>query len=520
MTSASSFLRTLLIYSICLPVAIFLGYMVAEPLTYGTLGSVGFVLFFLTVPLFLRWHHVWLISTWNFGAVLFFIPGRPELWLAMSWISLIISVVQYILNRRLKFLSVPSITRPMLFLAVVVIITAKCTGGIGLQALGGDTYGGKRYLLLLSAIAGYFALTSQPMAPRRAIICVSLFFIGAISSAVGELAPVVGSQFYFIFWLFPLSSTAYASIMNDPVIGHGMMARLSGLASAASGIICAMLARYGIQDMLSLRRISRLALFLAFIALAMLGGFRSVLILIMLTFAVVFYLEGLMRSRLLPMILLAMALGVAVLVPFVDRLPLPMQRSLSFLPFNVDPMARMSAEATTAWRIEMWKHMLPEIPSHLILGKGLGVNPAEADAAALAARGGGGDISEGSALAGDYHSGPLSVVLTFGIFGVIGFVWFLIAALKVLYQNYQFGHPAYRRLNTFLFGYFIAKTIFFFVVFGSLYSDFMTFSGLIGLSISLNGGVAKQVTVPQPKVRLEAFKFRNLPRARKPIGAL
>src|SRR5258707_12730535 len=125
MTSASTFLRSLLIYSICLPLAVFLGYLMATPLDVTTFAAVGLVFFVLTFPLFLRWHHIWLIASWNLGAVLFFLPGRPPPWLAMAAMSLSIAVFQYILNRRLRFLHAPQIARPLLFLAVVVLVTAK-----------------------------------------------------------------------------------------------------------------------------------------------------------------------------------------------------------------------------------------------------------------------------------------------------------------------------------------------------------------------------------------------------------
>jgi len=101
-------------------------------------------------------------------------------------------------------------------------------------------------------------------------------------------------------------------------------------------------------------------------------------------------------------------------------------------------------------------------------------------------------------MAGDYHNGPLSVIVAFGIFGVIAFVWFMVAALRVLYRNYQFGDSAHHRLNTFLLAYFVARALLFMSVFGSLYSELAFFTGLVGLSISLNGGVAKPVVVPQP----------------------
>ena len=81
------------------------------------------------------------------------------------------------------------------------------------------------------------------------------------------------------------------------------------------------------------------------------------------------------------------------------------------------------------------------------------------------------------------------------------------AGIRVVYQNYQFGDPAYHHINTFLFAYFVVKVISFFAVFGSLHSDLPLFLGMLGLSISLNGGVAKPVVVPQPKMVFNRFRF-------------
>jgi hypothetical protein len=94
----------------------------------------------------------------------------------------------------------------------------------------------------------------------------------------------------------------------------------------------------------------------------------------------------------------------------------------------------------------------------------------------------------------------LSVILPFGIFGAIAFVWLLAAGLRVVYENYQFGDPALHHINTFLFAWFVVRTIFFFTVFGSLHSDLHEFLGLLALSISVNGGVAK---VDQPAAAMD-----------------
>ena len=99
-TAALPLLRSLVIYSIC----------VSTPYDLTSFTVVGLVLFFLLIPLLLRWHHAWLIASWNMSVVLFFLPGHPVIWLPLAWISLAISVLQYILNRNRKFLQIAELT--------------------------------------------------------------------------------------------------------------------------------------------------------------------------------------------------------------------------------------------------------------------------------------------------------------------------------------------------------------------------------------------------------------------------
>jgi hypothetical protein len=209
-------------------------------------------------------------------------------------------------------------------------------------------------------------------------------------------------------------------------------------------------------------------------------------------------------------ILLSLVAG-GMLTLFAERLPLGIQRSLSVLPFiRLDPLAEMSAEASTGWRLQIWQDVIPLIPQYLLVGKGYafsGTQQAQMGRASM----------ESTELVGDYHNGPLSVILPFGMFGAIAFVWLLVAGLRVFYHNYRFGDPAYQNINTFLFAYFIAKVIFFLGVFGGLHGDLPVFLGLLGLSISLNGGVAKPAVLPQPE--LASTRFRQLPSARRPVSA-
>jgi hypothetical protein len=116
---------------------------------------------------------------------------------------------------------------------------------------------------------------------------------------------------------------------------------------------------------------------------------------------------------------------------------------------------------------------------------------------------------QGLALAGDYHNGPLSVILPFGIWGAIAFLWFLITGVWALHHNRLYGDPALQTFNTFLLTAFLTKIISFIFIFGALSSDIAGFAGYLGLSISLNGGICRPArtlaaTADGPPARIPA----------------
>ena len=511
MTNAPALFRSLLVYGLCLPLAVFLGYLLATPMDPSTAAAVEILFFVLAIPLLLRWHHAWLIATWNTSAVLFFLPGRPPLWMGLAAVSFAISILQYTLNRKMRFLHAPSVMWPLLFLTAVMLVTARLTGGFGVRMLGGDVYGGKRYFIVLAAVVGYFAIINCRIPPQRAGLYVALFFLGVATMAIGDLAAVLPSYLRFLFVFFPVTSPDAFADQNSVIVQTDLISRLGGLPSLGTAIYCLLLARYGIRGVLDVAKPWRLGVFCCFSLISLWGGFRGALVMLLLTFALLFYLERLYRTwLLLPTIFVLLAAGGGLAL-FAPRLPLPVQRTLSVLPFiNIDPMVRMDANASTGWRLEMWADVIPQIPQYLLVGKGYafsGTEQAQMGRANL----------EATELVGDYHNGPLSVILPFGLFGAIGFVWLLVAAIRVFYHNYRFGDPAYENINAFLFAYFIAKVVFFLAVFGGLHGDLAMFLGLLGLSISLNGGVAKPAVLPQPE--LASTRFRHLPSARRPVSA-
>jgi hypothetical protein len=295
--------------------------------------------------------------------------------------------------------------------------------------------------------------------------------------------------------------------------------RFTGAVAASAVLYAYMMARYGIRGILDMRRPWRVVAFVSFAVLGMFGGFRSMVIGFLGVFLFQFFLEGLHRTRLLPgMILVCAALMVGG-ISFSTKLPLTIQRALAFLPIRVDPMVRDSAESSSTWRLTMWKAVLPQVPQYLLMGKGLAMAQRDYN---FAAQFGEDTIRAdqwGAAMAGDYHNGPLSILIPFGIWGMLAFLWFLAGAFRVLWNNYRYGNPALQVLNTFLLATFTVRVLMYFVIVGGFTSDMVYFVGIVGFSVALNHGIARPVASP---AMTEAVPVRNLatilPRHRPVLG--
>ncbi len=491
MTSSAIIPRKLIIFGIVLPLAAFVGYLLASP-DFSSLALVGLFFGVLTVPLFLRWHHPILVFTWNLSLILAFLPGAPPLWMPAGLISLSLVLLSRILDKELRLLHVPSVSWSLLCLGLVVVFTMKMTGTIGLRSLGGASYGGKKYFFILLAIAGYFALSSRRIPLEKANFYTGAFLLPGLTPVLSSVVYMLGPSVWFLFYLLP-TDAAMGQAMEDMQLNQGAfkIGRIAGFAFGVAALLNFMLARYGVRGILDWSRPWRLLVFVCVIAVSLLGGFRSVLILNGLLFVFQFFLEGMHKTYLCAVLLIAGLPIFAGLVLFAEKLPMSAQRTLSFLPIKVHPAARADAMASTDWRLRMWQVLWPEVPKYFWVGKGYTASATDYYLAAESTRRGLGQDYEVSLIAGDYHSGPLSIMVPFGIFGVLAFVFFLGAGWRVLHLNYCHGHPRLKLINTFLYSCFMVRIIFFVAVFGGVHGDIAVFAGLVGLGISLNGGVAK-----------------------------
>jgi len=493
--------RAHLIMALCLPLAVLLGYFLAEPMESGSMAIIVLVMFVLAVPLMMKWHHPILVLCWNACINPVVLPGQAQIWLPVAAASLLFALLNRAVNPEARFIYVPSIASSLLFVAAVVLITAWATGGIGIRSFGSARYGGRNYALILMAVVGFFAFSSVRIPPEKAGIYVAMFFLAQLTGIIPNIIYILGPAFYPLFSIFPVGG-AVDQARADFAVGPGIF-RINGLVYLGSALFCYVLARYGIRGTLDFSKPQRFLYLAIGAACCAASGFRSSFLYFIMTFCALFYFEGLHKTRLLPLCFGLTLLGAAILLPNAHRLPWVVQRTISFLPARIDPIARESANASSEWRINIWKQAIPEIPNHLFIGKGYSMDPNDLYLSDQSARQGSNPY-EVISVNGDYHNGPLSVIIPFGIFGTIGFIWFLIAAGRFLYQNYRYGDVRLRRINTFFLAFFLTKVVIFLAVFGSLYSDLYSFTGIIGLSVSLNGR-------PEPAAEAELAESEQSP---------
>jgi hypothetical protein len=496
------FSRLFFVYVIAALLALILGYLVSSPDRTTFMVIIG-LLFFFSLPFFLKWHHVLLIVFWNSMFNFAFLPGSPDFWLTLAFLSFGISFLSHIMFQK-RFLRAPELTYPVLFLAAVVVFTGWYRGGIGVRALGGASYGGKNYITAIGAILGYFAFTAERIPIQKGRKMADWFFLSGAANALSSLVYMAGPAFYFLYLVVPTSAAIEQASSEYAVASGSGVERISALASTSIAIFCFLLAHFGIRGLFDMSKPWRFVILCLTVGAGLFAGFRSAMATLVFLFVFQFYFEGLMRTHLMPVVIGLAICGFIPCLFFAQSLPQSVQRAISFLPVNVDFEVGQDAKASTGWRHEMWADVWKDVPKYLIIGKGYSVDPEVIYMANLATHEGAAPAYEGAMVVGNYHNGPLSVLIPFGILGMIGFVWVLIGGYRVLYANLRFGDARLRLINGVLLSYYLAYCISFFFIFGAFNSELNYFLGICGFSVSLNGGVRRRAApkrqpIPAPQ---------------------
>ncbi len=506
MNNPAAAMRMLMTYAVCIPLAIFVGYLLTNPLDYGSLGFLGFVLMVMFSPPLIKFHYEIMLFALGSPIVLFFIVMRPPMGQAMVLVSLTIAIVERTLSRRRRFVNVPSMTWPMFFILAVVILTMELTGGMGFHSFGSSGGGGRKYIVLFVSILTYFAITSRPFPPENRNFYIALYFLAGLPSFIGDIGPYLPSPLNYVNLLIPPSLDASAIHVLGDV--QTTISRFGAVSTTMGVLTSFMLVKWGLRGIFMGNRLWRTVAFIACALLSLVGGYRSTAVGLLLIIGVMFFMEGLHRTRLLGVFLFGFIFMGALLVPLSNKLPMNVQRSLTFLPLNWSAEAIIQAEGSSEWRLRIWRDLWPKVPQYLLLGKGYAMSAEDYQSIGEGVFAGGYaaamDASqEALAISADYHNGPLSALIPFGIWGAIGFLWMMFAGLRVLYRNHKYSEPELRTVNAFFMGTYIVQILTFFFIFGAFQDDVGKFARVIGISIALNGGLlgpkVNPVVIPRIK---------------------
>lgn len=488
MTNPAQAIRALVTYAICIPLAAIVGWMLCNPLDFGTLGFFGLIALLLASPIFIKWHYQLMIFALGSPIICFFLKGAPPLPQVMVMLSLGIAVIDRTINSDRQFRSPAVMVWPLLFTAAVAYITSQLTGGIGLKALGGEVAGGKKYIALFIGVATFFALTSRYIPKEQRKFYVMLYFLPGVLQFVSDVFPYLPSPLNYVNLLIPPSD---GSTKDDFAFGSRM-----GAVAASAGVVANyMIARYGIRGVFRGDQPIRCLLVVGLLFMTLMGGFRIILVSYGMLFGLLFFVEGLHRTRFLLVAILGVIVGSSLLVTLSDKLPYSFQRTLTVLPFlKLDPGAIIDAEGSRKWRQDMWADTWPKVPEHLLLGKGYALSKDDFLMMGDGVFSGGIQMQMDKsmtalAISGDYHNGPLSTLMPFGIWGAISILWVMAASLYIVVRNYRYGDADLKTVNAFLMVVCIQRTIGFFFLFGAYAYDIGEFAKLAGFSIALNWGI-------------------------------
>lgn len=400
----------------------------------------------------------------------------------------------------------------LLVLNLLFLLQAYIRNPAGLLLASSEIIGSRQYFTIILAVGAYLIMAHSVASFRIVkwmiwIFAFPIILAGSID-AITSLFPAMSK------FIYPFYSAVNVEGMVDTGGTPSADKRITGLADVARPLILLLCC---LKPPLSFLTPAQPLFFLLFLfALLMIGlsGYRSILISCSGYMAV----ASVLWQRKQDIVIMA-AVGLVGLFAMTGlqasgvQVPLPIQRTLSFIPFvDWDPAAVAAAEESTQWRVDMWKEALvsDRYIRNKLWGDGLGFRLEDFLAIQRAVLGWGGAFSqaqsnEAAMIKGSFHSGPLSTVRVVGIAGLLFIVptIFLFAFKAFRLAKQSFGTPFFSWC-LFLVIPVVYMPFQFLFIFGDYKNDIVTIIMIAGyfkfFENSFAMWKASQQTVPSPQV--------------------
>jgi hypothetical protein len=320
----------------------------------------------------------WLVIALQPAALIVpFFPGRPfwwELCALLAWPSLL---VYFLVNRqRLSELKFDRLERGAL-LALVgyvgVLVFLMMYRGVGFRSFGGGQMGGRVYAqqLVLSILPPLMLVVQNSR--RQLLSAVILGWLLTLTYLLAELSfsgggGVMKTILYFIE--LPVDGLNFE-------VGYSMtgVRRYGSFASVAFGGLSCLWVLCSLRDLFGRWAWAAVPAMLGLFFLGLGSGYRNMLIIPVITFGFLTLFQRFWTPVRIIGAFAVVAVIVGALYITAAKLPLPVQRSVSFLPgIEISQIARIDAATTNTDRLEVMKMALGDIPKYWLVGRGFGMD--------------------------------------------------------------------------------------------------------------------------------------------------
>ena len=300
---------------------------------------------------------IWILipATLSLKGGINFLPGMIPPWVLMTMTTAVFFMIRAaVRGQNLKFRWTKMETA--LLLIGLTIIQALVRNPVGLQALGGESAGGKPYIIFTFALLAYYLINaSQPdLKTWRKGVFLFLVFglcdaaIQASSAVVPQIAQLVASVYTNV------NADNANGIGTEILLSESRFSFLSQLSTILGLIACSFWRPLSAFNVTKPWR--ALALIVAFVG-GLLSGFRSGVALLVVQFGV----GSVVRRKTFDVVIVGMigvlALGALIVSGKASKLPFGVQRVLTVIPIemDLDPVAISQAEHSSADRFEVWR---------------------------------------------------------------------------------------------------------------------------------------------------------------------
>ena len=350
--------------------------------------------------------------------------------------------------------------KPLLIFFQFIIFITIIFRGIGLSFLDSESWGGFTYIILLTNIVFIFYID-------RAVLNESDWYKSIKYLTFLSLLPVLIEIMYYFgitgFWNHFIP-TPLEQVKEINTFGTRFQT-----ANIASQMI-AVYAFFIFPRSLDRKENKKKFTFLIMISffLAGLSGHRIAIISISLFLLITILLNKRIEvKRSIKKVGIILILVYVIVLLSVGVLPYSFQRSVSFLPFiKVEESALTDASGSEDFRILIWRSVIDVIPKYFIFGKGVTFSSDYFHWIEATEPG----SIEDFIITGNLHNGPLSLVISFGIFGFfIAMLLFFCTIIDINKVNKKvWSLPNLKSYFITIYSLFVVEVFVFIFIYGDL----------------------------------------------------